>query len=208
MNDLKKRETNADEIHAREREYEGLMKRAAALKDEMAVLETEAHQVPVIYRGDSYPRAGLTLNVSLGWPHWGCTIYAPGYHPVGPRGVVESYSGANYGSLGLFVDAFAKGMDIRLHRRSWLRAEKIYAASTTYSDGTGQARLVSGEPFNAGEWSFGKYKHFDLRKSTETGLVEIYSAATNTTLLVAMEDVQLLVSALNDPDIRTETSAG
>jgi hypothetical protein len=60
------------------------------------------------YVGDDYPRAGCTVVVQLTETTWDWVVYAPGYAPGGPQGVIESRAG-RLGSAGNALDAFIRG---------------------------------------------------------------------------------------------------
>jgi hypothetical protein len=61
------------------------------------------------YVGDDYPRAGCTVVVQLTEKTWDWVVYAPGYAPGGPEGVIEARSAGPINSVGNALDAFIRG---------------------------------------------------------------------------------------------------
>lgn len=79
-----------------------------------------------IYTTDDYPREGLTLAVRLTKSGWSFAVFAPGFDPVMPYGFMESYCG-RHGSLGLTLDAYVAGKDLRTIRKQQRQAEDDYS---------------------------------------------------------------------------------
>lgn len=83
-----------------------------------------------LYESDTAPRVGCTLVVHIDEKNWSLDVYAPGYAPVGPVGLISGYAPRRHGSIGIAIEALIRqGFDWRHAVPAMKRAEQAYSES-------------------------------------------------------------------------------
>jgi len=103
---------------------------SAGVQRDRIVHNASRPEIDPIYYTDDYPREGCTVVVRfLPEQKYRISVYAPWIDVSGAGYPLESYSPRNIGSLGVAMDAFAKGRHGVEVRREIFRAEREYQSS-------------------------------------------------------------------------------